>query len=40
MWIEEGEETQAKGTENIFHKITDKSFPNLRKAVCLSRFKK
>lgn len=29
--IEEGEETQAKGTENIFHKITGENVPNLRK---------
>ena len=34
--IEEGEETQVKGTENIFNKIIEENFPNL-KLICLSR---
>lgn len=29
--IEEGEETQVKDTENVFNKITEKYFPNLKK---------
>ena len=28
--IEEGEEIQLKGTENIFNKIIEENFPNLR----------
>jgi hypothetical protein len=31
MGIEEGEEGQAKGIQNIFNKITAKNFPNLQK---------
>ena len=29
--IEEGEELQIKGTENIFNKIIEESFPKLKK---------
>ncbi|KAL6052546.1 hypothetical protein STEG23_025296 [Scotinomys teguina] len=29
--IEEGEEYQLKGTENIFNKIIEENFPNLKK---------
>ena len=29
--IEEGEELQLKGTENIFNKIIKENFPNLKK---------
>jgi hypothetical protein len=29
--IEEGEETQVKGTENVFNKIIEENFPNLNK---------
>ena len=28
--IEEGEETQVKGTENIFNKITEENFHSLK----------
>ena len=28
--IEEGEESQLKGPENIFNKITEELFPNLK----------
>ena len=28
--IEEGEEIQLKGTENIFNKIIEENFPNLK----------
>jgi hypothetical protein len=31
MGIEEGEEVQAKGMENIFNKIIAENFPNLEK---------
>jgi hypothetical protein len=31
MGIEEGEEVQAKGIHNIFHKIITENFPNLEK---------
>ncbi|KAL6088433.1 hypothetical protein STEG23_022858 [Scotinomys teguina] len=31
MGIEEGEEYQLKGTENIFNKIIEENFPNLKK---------
>jgi chromosome segregation ATPase len=31
--IEEGEEVQAKGMCNIFHKIITENFPNLKKAM-------
>ena len=34
--IEEGEETQAKGTENIFNKIIGENFPSLRKRCFLN----
>ena len=36
LWIievEEGEETQTKGTENIFNKTIEENFPNLKKVV-------
>ena len=29
--IEEGKELQLKGTENIFNKIIEENFPNLKK---------
>ena len=29
--IEERKETQVKGTENIFNKIIEENFPNLKK---------
>ena len=35
--IEEGEEIQLKGTENIFNKIIEENFPNLKN---LWRYKK
>ena len=31
--IEEGEEYQLKGTENIFNKIKEENFPNLKKEI-------
>ncbi|OPX54009.1 RBD-like domain-containing protein [Oceanospirillum multiglobuliferum] len=31
--IEEGEEYQLKGTENIFNKIIEENFPNLKKEI-------
>jgi hypothetical protein len=31
MGIEEGEEVQVKGIFNIFNKITEEIFPNLKK---------
>ena len=37
--IEEGEELQIKGPENIFNKIIEENFPNL-KMILLWRFKK
>lgn len=37
--LEGGEETQVKGTENIFYKIVEKSFPATRKEM-LSKCKK
>jgi hypothetical protein len=37
--IEEGEETQGKGTEDIFNGIIEDSFPNLKRRH-LSRFRK
>jgi hypothetical protein len=30
MGIEEGEETQTKGTENLFKRIITENFPNLK----------
>ena len=33
QWKEEGEETQIKGTENIFNKIIEENFPNQKKEV-------
>jgi hypothetical protein len=33
LGIEEGEEVQAKGIHNIFHKIITENFPNLKKAI-------
>jgi hypothetical protein len=33
MGIEEGEEVQAKGMHNVFHKIITENFPNLEKAM-------
>jgi chromosome segregation ATPase len=33
MGIEEGEEVQAKGMQNIFNKIITEYFPNLEKAI-------
>jgi hypothetical protein len=33
MGIEEGEEVQAKGMSNIFHKIITENFPNLEKDI-------
>ncbi|KAL6030403.1 hypothetical protein STEG23_017091 [Scotinomys teguina] len=32
--IEEGEEYQLKGTENIFNKIIEENFSNLKKYLC------
>ena len=31
--VEEGEELQLKGTENIFNKIIEENFPNLKKDI-------
>jgi hypothetical protein len=33
MGIEEGEEVQAKGMQNIFNKIITENFPNLEKDI-------
>lgn len=33
--IKEGEETQVKGTENIFNKIVEKNVPNLKKEMSI-----
>ena len=33
MGIEEGEELQLEGTENIFNKIIEENFSNLRKDI-------
>lgn len=33
--IDEGEETQIKGTEKYFNKIVGENFPNLRKAISI-----
>ncbi|KAL6083568.1 hypothetical protein STEG23_000641 [Scotinomys teguina] len=33
--IEEGEKYQLKGTENIFNKILEKNFPNLKKEISM-----
>jgi hypothetical protein len=33
MGIEEGEEVQAKGINNIFNKIITENFPNLEKTM-------
>jgi hypothetical protein len=33
MGIEEGEEVQAKGMNNIFNKIITENFPNLQKDI-------
>jgi hypothetical protein len=35
MGTEEGEEVQAKGIQNIFHKITTENFPNLEKVLSI-----
>ena len=37
--IEEGEEVQLKGTENLFNKIIEENIPNIKKIPKL-RFKK
>jgi hypothetical protein len=39
MGIEEGEETQAKGTDDLFNRIITKNFPNLEKER-VTRFRK
>ena len=31
--VEEGEKLQTKGPENIFNKITEENFPNLKKDI-------
>ena len=33
--IEEGEESQLKGTENIFNKIIEENFPNLKEEMVI-----
>ena len=33
--IEEGEESQLKGPENIFNKIIEENFPNLKKEMAI-----
>ena len=34
--IEEGEESQLKGPENIFNKIIEENFPNLKKEMVIN----
>ena len=34
--IEEGEESQLKGPENIFNKIIEENFPNLKKEMTIN----
>ena len=34
--IEEGEESQLKGPENIFNKIIEENFPNLKKEMAIN----
>jgi hypothetical protein len=34
--IKEGEESQLKGQENIFSKIIEENFPNLRKVITIN----
>ena len=34
--IEEGEDSQIKGPQNIFNKIIEEKFPNLKKEMCLN----
>ena len=34
--IEEGEESQLKGTENIFNKIIEENFPNLKEEMVIN----
>ena len=34
--IKEGEESQLKGPENIFSKIIEENFPNLRKVITIN----
>jgi hypothetical protein len=31
IWIEENKESQLKGPENVFNKIIEENFPNLKK---------
>ena len=33
--IEEGEESELKGPENIFNKIIEENFPNLKKEMAI-----
>lgn len=33
--IEEKEETQTKGTANIFNKVREEKFPNLKKVISI-----
>ena len=34
--IEEGEESQLKGPENIFNKIIEENFPNLKEEMVIN----
>ena len=34
--IEEGEESELKGPENIFNKIIEENFPNLKKEMAIN----
>ena len=34
--IEEGEDSQLKGPENIFNKIIEENFPNLKKETAIN----
>ena len=35
IWIEENENSQVKGPENIFNKIIEENFPNLKKEMAI-----
>ena len=35
--IEEGEESQLNGSENIFNKIIEENFPNLKKEMAINK---
>jgi uncharacterized coiled-coil protein SlyX len=35
IWIEENENSQVKGPENVFNKIIEENFPNLKKEMAI-----